>query len=194
MLGKKARQHRRVLDIPDDTWDLLWDGERALKEAGPHLWRANHKTVRLTKRQKPLQIPQALLPTNGKATQHWQANIPTIKALPGRTRATLQAYLELVDWPSETHTAPQKQTIPWSWANDPKTASPSLPSFTQQHLNEIAAYMNKTDQKHLLSHLAQVKGTEHLAQITTEMSKRMWTMKKTHSMEEDSPISDTADC
>jgi hypothetical protein len=37
--------------------------------------------------------------------------------------------------------------------------------------------MNKTD-KHLLSHLAQVKGTEHLAQITTEMSKRMWTMKK----------------
>ncbi len=31
VLGKKARQHRRVLDIPDDTWDLLWDGERALK-------------------------------------------------------------------------------------------------------------------------------------------------------------------
>jgi len=48
--------------------------------------------------------------------------------------------------------------------------------------------MNKTDKKQLLSHLAQVKGTEHLAQITTEMSKRMWTMKKTHSMEEDSPI------
>ena len=48
--------------------------------------------------------------------------------------------------------------------------------------------MNKTDKKHLLSHLAQVKGTEHLAQITTEMSKRMWTMKKTHSMEEDIPI------
>jgi hypothetical protein len=71
VLGKKARQHRRVLDIPDDTWDLLWDGERALKEAGPHLWRANHKTVRLTKRRTPLQIPQALLPTNGKATQHW---------------------------------------------------------------------------------------------------------------------------
>jgi hypothetical protein len=37
-LGKKARQHRGVLDIPDDTWGLLWDGERALKEAGPHLW------------------------------------------------------------------------------------------------------------------------------------------------------------
>jgi hypothetical protein len=48
--------------------------------------------------------------------------------------------------------------------------------------------MNKTDKKHLLSRLAQVKGTEHLAQITTEMSKRMWTMKKTHSTEEDSPI------
>jgi hypothetical protein len=48
--------------------------------------------------------------------------------------------------------------------------------------------MNKTDKKHLLSHLAQVKGTEHLAQITTEMSKRMWTMIKTHSTEEDRPI------
>jgi hypothetical protein len=48
--------------------------------------------------------------------------------------------------------------------------------------------MNKTDKEHLLNHLAQVKGTEHLAQITTEMSKRMWTMKKTHSMEKDSPI------
>jgi ribonuclease HI len=188
VLGKKARQHRRVLDIPDDTWDLLWDGEQALKEAGPHLWRANHKTVRLTKRRTPLQIPQALLPTNGKATQHWQANIPTIKALSAHTQATLQAYLELVDWPTETHTAPQKQTIPWSWANDSKTASPSLPSLTQQQLNTIATHMNKTDKKQLLSHLAQVKGTEHLAQITTEMSKRMWTMKKTHSMEEDSPI------
>jgi len=71
VLGKNPRQHRGILDIPVDTWDLLWDGERALKEAGPHLWRANHKTIRLIKRQTPLKIPQALLPTNGKATQQW---------------------------------------------------------------------------------------------------------------------------
>jgi hypothetical protein len=47
--------------------------------------------------------------------------------------------------------------------------------------------MNEADQKHLLRRLVHVKGPEHLAQITTEMSKKMWTMKKAHSIEEDSP-------
>jgi hypothetical protein len=48
--------------------------------------------------------------------------------------------------------------------------------------------MNEADRKHLLSRLVQVRGPEHLAQITTEMSKRMWNMKKAHRIEEDSPI------
>jgi hypothetical protein len=48
--------------------------------------------------------------------------------------------------------------------------------------------MNVTDQKHLQSRLVRPRGPEHLAQITTEMSKRMWNMKKAHSIDEDSPI------
>ena len=107
-IGKNARHHKGILDIPDITHHLLWEGERALKEAGQHLWRVNHRTIRLVKRKTPLQIPQEILPTNGKPTQHWKAIIPPIKSLPARTRATLQAYLELVDWPSQTQTPSQK--------------------------------------------------------------------------------------
>jgi hypothetical protein len=48
--------------------------------------------------------------------------------------------------------------------------------------------MNEADKKHLSSCLVHVKDSEHLAQITVEMSKRIWNMKKAHSIEEDSPI------
>ena len=48
--------------------------------------------------------------------------------------------------------------------------------------------MSKTDEKHLSSCLKHAQGTEHLAQITTEMSKKMRNMKKAHIEEQDSPI------
>jgi hypothetical protein len=70
-LGKDARKHKGVLDIPSNKWDLLWEGERALKEEGTHLWRANHRTIHLTQHRTSIQIPQTLLPTNGKPTHQW---------------------------------------------------------------------------------------------------------------------------
>jgi hypothetical protein len=186
-LGKKARQHRGVLTSLTTHGTFYGKENEPLKRRG-HTYGGRTTKPRLTKRQTPIQIPQTLLPTNGKVTQQWQATIPIIKTLPARTRATMRAYLELVDWPTETHTAPQNQTIPWAWANDPRKATPSPPPLTQQQLNNIAVYMNEADRKHLLSRLVQVRGPEHLAQITTEMSKRIWNMKKSHSIEEDSPI------
>ena len=65
-LGKNARQQEGILNLPSSTWHLLWEGEKALKEANPHFWRSNHKTINLVKRANPIHIPQALLPTQGQ--------------------------------------------------------------------------------------------------------------------------------
>ena len=48
--------------------------------------------------------------------------------------------------------------------------------------------MNNTDQRHLPNCLMHIRGPEHLAQITVEMSKKVWSMKKTHSEDQDGPV------
>ena len=48
--------------------------------------------------------------------------------------------------------------------------------------------MNNTDHRQLPNRLMHIRGPEHLAQITTEMSKKVWNMKKIHSEDQDGPV------
>ena len=54
-------------------------------------------------------------------------------------------------------------------------------SLTKKKLAQITCYMNYTHQGQLNHHLQQTQGPEHLVQITTEMSKKIWKMRTHHT-------------
>jgi hypothetical protein len=47
-------------------------------------------------------------------------------------------------------------------------------------MNNITLYMDNTEQQQIHRRLKHVHGPEHLAQITTEMAKKIWKMRTTH--------------
>ena len=99
--GREAAWDTNEFGVDEKQWELLWTGEKAFWRGAKLLWAAGHVGVHKLgiEAAKGRQIPKLVRLEGSSGNQQVRVMIPRdIPGMDRKTRDTLQAYLEMVDW------------------------------------------------------------------------------------------------